>query len=688
LPAIRNGGFLEASFSRVDDPLFARSLMLSDGNETIAISIVDSCMLPTDVCDSIKAKVTQRIGVPRDRILISATHTHSAPSTMDLCLGSRRDSNYTPYVIQKVADGIVAAYEKLQPAGVGYAAVDAHQLTNCRRWMLRSDRIGTDPFGDRTVRAMMHPGYQNPNYIGPAGPIDPQLSVLSVVSANDQTPICVMANYSMHYFGGGGGFSPDYFGEVAKLLEQQIGGDESIVGIVSQGTSGDLHWMDYSRPKRVGFHRAQYSEDITRMVVDAWKQIDHRTDVTLAMAERRISIRRRTPSAERLEWAKSMNVRRGDRRPQDRPEVYAEQAVWIDQNPQTEVVLQALRIGDIGITAIPNEVYASTGLRLKASSPLPKTFNLELANGAEGYIPPPEQHALGGYTTWPARTAGLEKNAEPIIVETLLDLLEQVADKPRRSIEIQEGHYAKTILASIPVAYYRCEEMVGQIAIDRIGRHNAKLEACVALRLPGVRRRGGGVATPPEPDSTFTGTDINRAWHLAGGRMRADTLKLGKSYSVSLWFWNGMPYDAKPVTAYLFSRGADGDTQARGEHLGIGGSHGDVHAGVLFFYTGNAIGRVVSGTTRLAVRDWHHVAIVRDDRRLAVYLDGQPEIETQIDWTIEEPDDSPVFFGGRCDGLFGLEGKLDEVAVFDRPLTAAEVAEHFRVSERVAPSAM
>jgi hypothetical protein len=55
-----------------------------------------------------------------------------------------------------------------------------------------------------------------------------------------------------------------------------------------------------------------------------------------------------------------------------------------------------------------------------------------LANGAEGYIPPPEQHYLGGYTTWPARTAGLETEAEPKIVAAILGLLEQVSDSKKR----------------------------------------------------------------------------------------------------------------------------------------------------------------------------------------------------------------------------------------------------------------
>jgi hypothetical protein len=106
--------------------------------------------------------------------------------------------------------------------------------------------------------------------------------------------------------------------------------------------------------------------------------------------------------------------------------------MYLSETPSVELKLQAMRIGDLAITAIPDEVFGITGIKLKLQSPLMLTMNIELANGAEGYIPPPEQHALGGYTTWPARTAALEVTAEPQIVETLLKLLEQISERPRR----------------------------------------------------------------------------------------------------------------------------------------------------------------------------------------------------------------------------------------------------------------
>ena len=122
----------------------------------------------------------------------------------------------------------------------------------------------------------------------------------------------------------------------------------------------------------------------------------------------------------------------GDRPPKTTEEVYAREQVILDERKATEIVVQALRIGDIAIASTPNETYALTGLKVKLQSPLPRTMVIELANGGDGYIPPPEQHRLGGYNTWPARSAGLEVDAEPRIAETALELLERVAGRHRR----------------------------------------------------------------------------------------------------------------------------------------------------------------------------------------------------------------------------------------------------------------
>ncbi|MDE0937839.1 MAG: c-type cytochrome [Mariniblastus sp.] len=664
LPALRNGGFLQATSNRVDDRLHARCLVMSDGKETIAIVIVDSCMFPRTLCDEIKRLATKQTGIPSNRILISATHTHSAPSAM-ICLGCGPDEAYVKYVPARVAQSIADAHKNLQPAKLGWAVVDGADLTNCRRWITRSDRMGSDPFGGRTVRAMMHPGYQNANYTSPAGPIDPWLSMLSVVSAKDETPICLMANLSMHYFGGGG-FSADYYGDVARLLEARIGklsgkATPGFVGIMSQGTSGDLHWMDYSKPRR-GVSRQQYAQRVTDRVLQAWKTIEHRSNQSIAMAEKRLTIARRTPSQARREWARPINAARLDRPPRSRVEVYAQHAEWIHENPKEEVVLQAVRIGELGITAIPNEVYGITGLKLKRQSPLALTFNLELANGAAGYIPPPEQHRLGGYTTWPARSAGLEEQAEPLIVETLLGLLETVAEKKRRALVDPSSTYSQAVTSKKPIAYWRLDDMDSTQVLDAMGSNHANYQGAVALFLPGANGSG------------FKSADYgSRAVYLAGGYVEASLDQLQGDYSVTMWFYNALPTDARDVTGVALS------TEA--ETLLIAGKAAGDQSGKLVLKAGE---KSFAGKSRITSKHWHHLTITRDKQHVRVYLDGSkdPEIDAKLD-----PPKSVkrLLIGGDGKGGTTFDGNIDEVAVFDRALTAGDIEDLYAKSGITAP---
>lgn len=452
LPVIVNGGFTERIVNDISDPLYARSLVLSDGTQTVSITVVDACMIPRDVCDRIKQLAATSTRLQASRMLVAATHTHSAPSVMDYCLGSRRDDGYTEHLIPLVAQSITAAHADLQPAVAGWTVTAAPAHTYCRRWIRRPDRVDHDPFGELTVRAMMHPGFENADYLGPAGPVDAGLSMLSLRSPSG-APICVLANYSMHYVGGVTGISADYWGHFARSLSQRISESpaaanpaDNLVVMMSQGTSGDLHWMDYSQPKQTTSVEA-YAEQLAAIAHQAYESIEYRSNLQLAMAQQSLTLRRRLPDSARLAWATELNARRGDRRPQDRPEVYAEQATWIQEHPQEEILLQAIRLGPLGIVAIPNEVFGVTGLKIKAQSPLATSFTIELANGAAGYIPPPEQHRLGGYTTWPARTAGLEVDAEPKIVEAVLTLLEQVAEQPRR--DAVDDFYSPTMRANM-----------------------------------------------------------------------------------------------------------------------------------------------------------------------------------------------------------------------------------------------
>ncbi len=667
-PVIVNGGFREQRASRANDPLYARCLVLDDGRTTVAIVVVDNCLMPRDLLDKAKELAHRATGISTSRMLISATHTHSAPSVMG-ALGTDADPEYTQFLPGQIAKGIEAAVKNLAPARVGWAVAEAFEHTNCRRWILRPDRIRTDPFGQRTVRAMMHPGYQNPDFVGPAGPVDPHISLLAVQTPQG-TPVALLANYSMHYFGAAA-VSADYFGRFSRAFAKRIGAEglsPPFIAIMSQGTSGDLHWMDYSQPRKdIGIDA--YAESIARVVHEAYKHIEYRDTVPLAMAEKKLTLAVRLPDESRLAWAKEIVEKLGDRKPQSLPEVYAREQVLLVQRPKPELKLQALRVGDLGIVAIPCEVFGITGLKIKAQSPLTPTFVMELANGAEGYIPPPEQHTLGGYTTWPARSAGLEVEAEPRIVEAVLGLLETVSARPRRAVVEHHGPYARAVLASKPSAYWRLSEFTGPRALDAAENGNdGDYENGIAFYLEG----------PPLSGSSDDG-QLNRAAHFAGGRMKAVVKDPGQTYSVEMWFYNTLPVDARLVTGYLFSRGIDGAEGAPGDHLAIGGTHSAM--GRLVFFNGDKLNQALFGETDLLPKTWNHVVLVRDGNALRVYLNGEgvPEVSGDAEMGFP-PNTRQVFVGGRNDNFANFEGKIDEVAIYDRILPAEEVAAHYRAA--------
>ncbi|WP_337173305.1 LamG domain-containing protein [Paludisphaera sp.] len=678
-PVIVNGGFLQAVANEVRDPLLARCVVLDDGSTRLAIVVVDSCMMPRELIDDAKARASKATGIPVERMLVSATHTHTAASCMG-ALGTPVDPTYAAFLPGKIAEAIEEAAANLAPAEVGWGAVDDPEHTHTRRWIRRPDRMIDDPFGGKTVRANMHPGHVNADVIAPSGPSDPGLTVLAVREPGGR-PIAVLANYSMHYFGAQP-VSADYYGRFATALASKIAPDgPAPICMMSQGTSGDQQWMDYGKP-RVDPGLDAYADRVAESAFRAYQSIDayHRA-APLAMAETTLTLGRRVPSPERLEWARPIVAAMGDMPPKSIPEVYAAEAVYLHDEPERTLKLQAIRVGDLGITAIPNEVYALTGLKIKARSPLPTTMNIELANGAEGYIPPPEQHALGGYTTWPARTAGLEVQAEPRILDAVLGLLEDAAGGPRRIEQPPATPLAAAVLASRPAAFWRLDEMDGVEARDASGHDRAAARrGGVALFLPG----------PPLPGFRAPDGRVDRASHLAGGSLTAELPVAPEAYSVELWFWNGLEPADRPVSGILFERGRDG---VPGDALAVTGTSAGAPPNRLVFAHGespHASTFPAVGKADVAPRAWHHLAFVRHGRRVQVYLDGVLDLQADADIEAVAKSDadaasrrgSPISFtfGDRRKQAESFEGLLDEVAVYDRALTAEEIAEHHRAA--------
>ncbi len=148
------------------------------------------------------------------------------------------------------------------------------------------------------------------------------------------------------------------------------------------------------------------------------------------MIQREITLRVRRPTAQQIERAKAVLAIKDEAELAKLPrlaDAYARRVLSLAEADETLTVpLQAIRIGDLGVCAIPFEAFAEIGLDIKRRSPFPKTMVLGIANGANGYLPTPEQHKLGGYETW-LGTNRVQEDASVILTDNLLAMLTELA---------------------------------------------------------------------------------------------------------------------------------------------------------------------------------------------------------------------------------------------------------------------
>jgi hypothetical protein len=432
-PISVNGGFTDRQATAANDPLHARCLVISDGKSKVALVIVDSCMIPRSIVTQAKEEAQKLTKIPATNILISATHTHTAP-TLDGVFGSEAAGEYVDALPYLIAKGIAQADQNLLPAKLGTIRVNnARQLFN-RRWKREQGLIPADPFGNTTDQVQMNPGHQAKGLLEQAGATDPEISIISV-QTRDGKPLALYASYSLHYVGGVPALSADYFGMFCERIQQKLGDPNQnppFMAALSNGTSGDVNNVDFANPAKKGQKPGEQArvvaEDVSNSVLDVYPKIAYRSDITLAVAVKEIELGVRKGSVEEVMRAQEiLAALKGKKTTGKSDEVYANETIQLVSYPsKVPVLLQAIRIGDQGIAAIPCEVFAEIGLDLKKRSPIKPMFTVSLANGYNGYLPTPAQHKLGGYETWRARSSYLEVNASDKISETLLELLGKV----------------------------------------------------------------------------------------------------------------------------------------------------------------------------------------------------------------------------------------------------------------------
>ncbi|MBP7949436.1 MAG: hypothetical protein KA004_07250 [Verrucomicrobiales bacterium] len=431
-----NGGFRPVVSKEVHDPLHTRALVLDDGKSRLAFGVVDCCVIPREVFDEAKRIIQAKTGMLPAAVFLCATHTHSAGAVAD-CYATEEDAAYRKAMPEKIAAAIVAAAGNLQPAQLAFGRCAVPQHVFCRRWFMRPGTVPENPLGIPNEQVKMNPAHNDPNLTEPAGPVDPEICFLSVQTTEGK-PLALLANYGLHYVGdvGPGHISADYYAAFARRLAQKLKAGPEFIGIMSNGTSGNVNNIcfkgDDPRPPAGNYARIELvGEETAAAVAVAAQGLAYRSEVPLACAARELTLKVRKPSPTELEAAK----KRAEGVPvsllKDLGDIYAREQLLLHRGPdQITMRVAACRIGDVRIGAISNEVFSETGLALKKELARHPYFTLSLANGWFGYLPPPEQHLLGGYETWRSRASYLEIDAEPKIKSVLLELLGTLTTQP------------------------------------------------------------------------------------------------------------------------------------------------------------------------------------------------------------------------------------------------------------------
>ncbi|MCB1275216.1 hypothetical protein [Prosthecobacter sp.] len=423
-----NGGFQDGKAAYIHDELHARCLALDDGTTKLVLVVADSCVIGRGIFDEAKKMVHEATGLPMENMMMSATHSHSC-GTAQAVGQSEPNPMYQRFISRRIADGVRRALNNLAPAKIGHGVVDVPQQVFNRRWKMKPGGIPPTPLGVTTDQVKTNPGINNPNLLEPAGPTDPQVSFISVQTP-DGKPVALYANYSLHYVGGvgPGHISADYYGVFAGRIGELLGAehqDPPFVGIMSNGTSGDINNIDFrgGQAKEGPYGRIKIvAEDVAQAVAKEVKNVKHEDWVPLSVAQKEITLGLRLPGKDEVEKAREATKQsKLFPRMETLEQVYARETVLLADFPiEVSAPLQIMKIGDLHVSAIPAEVFVEIGLELKKRHT--PTFTVSLANAYHGYLPTPEQHALGGYETWRARSSCLEVDASTKIVAGLEDL--------------------------------------------------------------------------------------------------------------------------------------------------------------------------------------------------------------------------------------------------------------------------
>jgi hypothetical protein len=429
------GGYGKAYHRVFHDPCKVRAVVFDDGTKRVALVGIDALGIVKSSVDAARSAIHARCGIAPSAILIGASHSHSSGPTAMIMPGdfdhaspfvqslayeksSCADPKYLKRVEQQIADAVCEADKNRGESLCGAATgVEDHVAFN-RRFRMKNGLAYT------------HPGQRNPDLVEPAGPTDPIVGVIGVWNAEGKLQGCVV-NYACHGTTGPDGISANWIYHMENTIRGAFG--PKVVVVFLQGACGDVTQVDNRNPF---IHPTQnrWGEIVgCRVGGEAVKVLAamHRGALGPVDAKSQtLTLKRRVPNRDRVQKALE-TVKQPMEKAGHTEWTFAKETVLLDamlaKGLTRTFEVQAIAIGPVVVLANPAEYFCQFGLDMRAKSPFPITFPVELANDCIGYVP--TEDALGphggGYETRLTSYSNLEPTAGRKIADTLIDMAKQ-----------------------------------------------------------------------------------------------------------------------------------------------------------------------------------------------------------------------------------------------------------------------
>ncbi len=384
----------------IKDDLYARAITVSQGDQHVALVVVDLIHVQLEDVARVRSIVASRTPIPAENVMVAATHTHTGPVTSNRP-GFTRDEAYMQTWAERSADAVCNAFAKRVEAKIGGGLGDLPGVSFNRRYWMKNGRVHTNP------------GAGNPEVLRSTGPIDTQVSVLRFDDM-DGNPIGVLTNFACHTdTTGGTEYSADWVGYTVRSIRQLVGelgavnkgADASDFGVVVlNGACGEINHHDVFSPgrkKRWPTMTRSIGVGLAAETVRVLLGIDPQESEIVGSKSTQVTLGRLPLDQRIAECKEALADERTGRMERTRAESFLKSADKLpkDESLTVDAEVQLLQIGPAAILSLPGEIFSESGQVFKEQAPQAFPMIANLANGGMGYIPPYRAYREGGYET-------------------------------------------------------------------------------------------------------------------------------------------------------------------------------------------------------------------------------------------------------------------------------------------------